>query len=172
MSIWLGLIGFGIAFFSALLLVGFSLLRRRKAPVFRDIPAYTRLRKAVGRVVEDGSRLHISLGHGALSTPQSASALAGLALLRRLADLTSASDLPPIATSGEATLAILSQDTLRASAKVLRQAGTDPISGRLSGLTPFAYAAGAISVIRDEKVTANVLMGNFGVEVWLADGCR
>lgn len=167
MSIWLGLAGFGIVFFSAALMLGLSLLRRKTPSVFRDIPAFTRLRQAVGLVVEDGSRLHVSLGHGALTTPQSASALAGLALLRRLADLTSAGDQPPIVTSGDATLAILSQDTLQAAAKFSEQAAFDPTTGRLTGLTPFSYAAGAIPVIRDENVSANLLMGNFGVEVAL-----
>ncbi|MDP2995365.1 MAG: hypothetical protein Q8N46_09635 [Anaerolineales bacterium] len=167
MSIWLGLAGFGIVFFSAALMLGLSLLRRKTPSVFRDIPAFTRLRQAVGLVVEDGSRLHVSLGRGALTTPQSASALAGLALLRRLADLTSAGDQPPIVTSGDATLAILSQDTLQAAAKFTEQSAFDPTAGRLTGLTPFSYAAGAIPAIRDENVSANVLMGNFGVEVAL-----
>jgi hypothetical protein len=167
MSIWLGLAGFGIVFFSAAMMLGLLVLRRKTPSVFRDIPALTRLRKAVGLVVEDGSRLHVSLGRGALTTPQSASALAGLALLRRLADLTSAGDQPPIVTSGEATLAILSQDTLQAAAKFSKQVAFDPTTGRLTGLTPFSYAAGAIPVIRDENVSANLLMGNFGVEVAL-----
>jgi hypothetical protein len=132
--------------------------------VFRELPAFARMRHAVGRVVEDGTRLHISLGHGALSTPQSASGLAGLILLRRLAEFTSAGDQPPIATSGDPTLAILSQDMLLAASKVAAQGAYDPTLGRLTGLTPFSYAAGAIPVIRDENISANVLIGNFGVE--------
>jgi hypothetical protein len=43
----------------------------------------------------------------------------------------------------------------------------DPMSGRMTGLTPFSYAAGAMSVIHDEDVGANVLIGNFAVEVAL-----
>ena len=167
MSIWLGLAGFGVVFFSAALMLGLVFLRRKIPLVFRDIPAFTRLHQAVGLVVEDGSRLHISLGHGALTTPHSASALAGLALLRRLANLTSASDQPPIATSGDATLAILSQDTLQAAVKFSEPGTFDSTAGRLVGLTPFSFAAGAIPAIRDEHVSANVLMGNFGVEVAL-----
>jgi len=167
MSPWLGLAGFGVVFFSAALMLGLSLLRRKKSPVFRDIPAFTRLRQAVELVVEDGSHLHVSLGRGALTTPQSASALAGLALLRQLANLASASDQPPIVTSGDATLAILSQDTLLAAAIISERATYDSTAGRLTGLTPFSYAAGAIPVIRDENVTANILMGNFGAEVAL-----
>ena len=66
-----------------------------------------------------------------------------------------------------ATLAILSQDTLHSAAKLSERAAFDPAGGRLTGLTPFSYAAGAIPVIRDETVSANVLMGNFGAEVAL-----
>ena len=167
MSIFLGLAGFGVVFLCAVLMLWLSYSHRKKQPTFRDIPAFTHLRQAVGRVVEDGSRLHLSLGRGALTTPQSASALAGLALLRSLADLTSAGDQPPIASSGDVLLAILANDTLQAAAKSSKQAAYDPTAGRLTGLTPFSYAAGAIPIIRDEKVSANVLMGNFGVEVGL-----
>ena len=163
----LGLAGFGMVFFSSVLMLGIFLLRRNKHPVFRDIPAFSHLRKAVGLVVEDGSRLHVSLGHGALTTPQSASAMAGLSLLRQLASLTSAGDQSPIATSGDAALTILSQDTLQAANKFSEQAAFDASTGKLTGLTPFSYAAGAIPVIRDENVSTNVFMGNFGVEVAL-----
>jgi hypothetical protein len=37
----------------------------------------------------------------------------------------------------------------------------------LTGLTPFSYAAGAIPAIRDENISTNVLIGNFGVEAVL-----
>lgn len=167
MNIVSELAGFVVVLVSAALLLVFTYLQRKKSPTFRDIPAFTHLRRAVGRVVEDGSRLHLSLGHGALTTPQSASALAGLALLRRLADLTSAGDQPPIASAGDAPLAILAQDTLRAAATSAKPIPFDPTAGRLTGLTPFSYAAGTIPIIRDEKVSANVIMGNFGVEAGL-----
>jgi hypothetical protein len=162
-----GLIGFGIVLISAILMVGFSLLRRKSPPVYRDISAFTRMHHAIGRVVEDGTRLHVSLGRGALTTPQSISGLAGLMLLRRLAELTSSGDHAPIATSGDATLAILSQETLQAASRASAQGAYDPTSGRLTGLTPFSFAAGSMTTIRDENISANVLIGNFGVEVAL-----
>jgi hypothetical protein len=159
--------GLGVVLLSAVLVLVLSFIYRKKIPTFRDIPAFTRLRLAVGRVVEDGSRLHLSLGHGALTSPQSASALAGLALLRRLANLTSAGDQPPIASSGDALMTILAQDTLHSAVKSSIQTSFDLNAGRLTGLTPFSYASGAIPIIHDEKVSANVLMGNFGVEAGL-----
>jgi hypothetical protein len=164
---WLGLAGFILVLISAGLMLALSVRQRKTPPVFREIPAYTHLRQAIGRVVEDGSRLHVSLGRAALTTPQSASALAGLILLRRLADLTSASDKPPVATSGDATLVILSQDTLQAASHAAGQSVYDPTAARLTGLTPFSYAAGALPAIHDENVSANILLGNFGLEAGL-----
>jgi hypothetical protein len=164
---WIGLAGFGLVIFSAILMAGLAFLRRKSTPAFREIPAFARLRKAIGLAVEEGSRLHISLGRGGLTTPQSAAELAGLEMLRRIAELTSASDRPPIATSGDGAVTILSQDALLSSEQAALSTGYDATAARLTGLTPFSYAAGALSVMQDENVSANVLMGNFGVEVAL-----
>ena len=72
---WIGLAGFGLVVLSAILMAGLAFLRRKSTPVFREIPAFARLRKAIGLAVEEGSRLHISLGRGGLTTPQSAAHL-------------------------------------------------------------------------------------------------
>lgn len=162
------IIGLVLVVVAAGLLLGLTLIRRKSSPVFREIPAFTRLKRAVGISVEDGTRLHVSLGRGGLQTPRGAPALAGLAMLRHLAEQTSASDKPPIVTSGAGDLAILSRDTLQAGYKA---AGAEdfynPATGRLTGLTPFSYAAGAIPSMRDENVSANILIGHFGPEVAL-----
>lgn len=167
-AFWLGVIGFGLVLISGGLMLGLAFLRRRSPPTFREIPAFRHLQDAIGRAVEDGSRLHVSLGRGGLISPQSASALAGLVGLRRLAALTSASDNPPIASAGDASLAMLSQETLR-SVHLTSPVGTafDPTGGRLTGLTPFSYAAGALPLVGDENASANLLLGNFGPEAGL-----
>jgi hypothetical protein len=109
--------------------------------------------------------LHISLGRGNFLSSRGGSAFAGLAMLRRLAERTSVSDRPPVVTSGDASLAILSQDTLQAG---YRAAGAEDqyrsSTGRLAGLTPFSYAAGALSTMRDEHVSANIVIGDLGPE--------
>ena len=160
---------------AAVLLLAFTFLRRKSSAVFRKIEAYERLKHAVGQAVEDGTRLHVSIGRGNLFTARGGSALAGLAMLRHLSERTSLSDQPPIVTSGDASLAILSQDTLQSG---YRAAGAEDqyrfTTGRLTGLTPFAFAAGTIPVIRDENVSANVIIGDLGPEAALladaADG--
>lgn len=158
----------GLLILAAILLLAFTFLRRKSPGSFRIIAAYERLNRAVGLAVEDGTRLHISLGRGNLFTARGGSALAGLAMLRRLAERTSVGDRPPIATAGDASLAILSQDTLRSS---YRAAGAEEqyrfTTGRLTGLTPFSYAAGALSTIHDENVSTNVILGDLGAEAAL-----
>jgi hypothetical protein len=150
------------------LLLAFTFLRRKSPGVFRKIEAYERLNRAVGLAVEGGTRLHVSLGRGDLITARGGSALAGLAMLRRLSEQTSQSDHPPIVTSGDASLAILSQDTMQSGYSA---AGAEEqyrfTTGRLTGLTPFAFAAGTIPIIRDENVSANVVIGNLGSEAAL-----
>jgi len=154
-----------LVLFTAVLLLIITYLRRKSPAILRRIEAYERLNRVVGLAVENGTRLHISLGRGNLFTSRGASALAGLAMLRRLAERTSMSDRPPIVTSGDASLSILSQDTLQAG---YRAAGAEDqyraSTGRLAGLTPFSYAAGTIPVTRDEMVSANIVMGDFGSE--------
>lgn len=162
------LIGFGLIFLAAILLLVLTLLKRKSPPALRGIAALARLKRSAGLAVEDGSRMHISLGRGNLLTQGGAASFAGLALLRQLAEQTSLSDQPPIATSGDAALTVLSQDTMKsayraASAEELYQ----PSNGRMSGLTPFSYAAGAMPILRDEQVSTNVMVGDFGPEVAL-----
>ena len=159
------MIALGLLIFTAVLLLGVTFLRRKFPGTFRRIDAYERLNKSVGLAVENGTRLHISLGRGNLFTTRGASALAGLAMLRKLSERTSLSDRPPIVTTRDASLTILSQDTLQSG---YRAAGAEEqyrfSTGRLTGLTPFSYAAGLVPVMHDENVSTNVFMGDFGAE--------
>ena len=86
---------------AALLLLVFTFMRRKSPAMFRKIEAYERLNRAIGLAVEGGTRLHVSIGRGNLFTSRGGSALAGLAMLRRLSERTSLSDQPPIVTMCE-----------------------------------------------------------------------
>ncbi len=142
--------------------------RVRPAGSFRDIPAFAVLRRAVGLAVEAGTRLQISLGSGGIIGMQIAPALTGLAMLDRIARAASVSDRPPVATSGDGSLAILSQDTLR---NAYRSMGVEDqftrTSGQMVGLTPFAYAAGTLPIIFDQQVSTSLLVGHLGSEAAL-----
>lgn len=159
------LVASGLLLLALVLLITLTLLRSKIPTALRRIDAYERLSRSVGLAVENGTRLHISLGRGSLITTRGASALAGLAMLRKLTERTSLSDRPPVVTSGDPALAILSQDTLQSG---YRAAGAEEqyrfSTGRLTGLTPFSYAAGTIPVARDEAVSTNIFIGDFGSE--------
>ncbi len=162
------MVALGILLFAAVLLLALILLRRRSPAALRPIAAFEQLNRAVGLAVENGTRLHFSLGRGSLFPARGASALAGLAMLRRLSERTSVSDQPPVVTSGDASLAVLSQDTLQSG---YRAAGAEEqyrfTTGRLTGLTPLSFAAGAMPTVQDENVSANVFIGDFGAEAAL-----
>jgi len=160
-----GMVALGVIVIASVLLFAIIFLRRKSPGVFRDIEAYDRLNRAVGDSVEGGTRLHVSIGRGNLFTSRGGSALAGLAMLRHLSERASQSDHPPIVTSGDASLTVLSQDTLQSG---YRAAGAEDqyrfTTGRLTGLTPFTFAAGTMSVISDENISSNVVIGDLGTE--------
>ncbi|WKZ43128.1 MAG: hypothetical protein QY302_13585 [Anaerolineales bacterium] len=159
------IVGLMILIFAALLLLAFTAWRKRTPASLRRIEAYDRLNREVGLAVENGTRLHISLGRGNLFTARGGSALAGLALLRRIAERTSVSDRPPIVSSGNASLTILSQDTSQSGYRAAgAEEGFRVTAGRLTGLSPFAYAAGTLPIARDDNVSAHMLIGDLGAE--------
>ncbi|MCC7117392.1 MAG: hypothetical protein IT310_02615 [Anaerolineales bacterium] len=154
--------------FAAFLLLILTFWKRKSPAVLRELPALARLQRAIGVSVEDGSRLHVSLGQGGLLNAQGGSALAGLAALRIISERTSVSDKPPVASAGDPLLGLLTQDTLQAG---YHAAGVDelyaPTSGRITGLGPFGFAAGAMPITANENISANLLLGHFGVEAGL-----
>lgn len=153
---------------SAFLLLAVTFWKRRSPANLRDIPALTRLARTLGLSIEDGTRLHISLGRGSFLDVRGGSGLAGLAVLRHIAERTSVSDEPSIASAGDPALGLLAQDTLQAG---YHAAGVEelyvPTTGRVTGLTPFGYAAGAMNISQHENVSTNILLGHFGPEVAL-----
>ena len=164
----MNLIGLAVIVLSIILLLVLSALQRNTSPKLRAIPALTRLYRAIGLSVEDGTRLLVGLGNTSLLTGSAGAPLAGLGMLRHLTERTSLSDRPPVAVAGEASLALLAQDSLEAG---YQGAGAgefyQPTTGRVAGLTPFSSAAGTLPILRDENVSAAVFMGHFGVEAGL-----
>lgn len=163
------IVGIAIILVSAGLLAFFAIPRgSAKRRPLRFIPGFQNLRRAIGLAVEDGKRLHVSLGKAGILNPNSASGLVALSTLERIARLSIVSDRPPLATSGEGSLALLSQDTLLAAYRYGNAFDQyHPDQGRLTGPTPLSYIAGTFPIMRKEHVSAHILIGNFGPEVAL-----
>ncbi|MBL7164171.1 MAG: hypothetical protein ISS57_16375 [Anaerolineales bacterium] len=164
-----GLIGLAfILAFSGLIILFTAAKREQPEANLRSIPAFTKLRRAIGLAVEAGSRLHISIGRGNLTGPESAVAFVGLSALEGMIRSASTGDNPPVATTGDAALAILTRDTLSGTYRDIGNIEQyDPTTGQLAGFTPFSYAAGVLPTVQDEKTTAHILIGHFGNEVAL-----
>lgn len=140
----------------------------RSPAAFRPIAGLQRLRRALGLAVENGTRLHISLGKASGISTSNAASLAALSTLERVAQLSSVSDRPPVATTGDGALSILSQDTLRAAYRAMNALDQFDLNrGRLTGVTPFSYVAGTLPVVHNEAVSTNILIGNLGPEAAL-----
>ena len=161
------IIGLAVLVVTVGMIIVFSSLKRWRRPDYlRTIPAFQQLRRALGLAVENGKRLHVTLGNASIINENNTSALVGLSTLERVAQMSIISDRPPLATSGNGTLAILSQDTLRAAYRTgnaLEQ--YDPDQARLGGITPFSYIAGTLPVVHNKEIAAHILVGNFGPEV-------
>lgn len=153
---------------AAFLLFVITLWKRRSPTPLREIPAFTQLARTLGLSIEDGKRLHISLGHGSLLDARGGAAFAGLSLLRNIAESTSVSDMPTVASAGDPVLGLLTQDTLQAG---YQAAGVEDAyvhtMGRVTGLSPFSYAAGAIQIPQNENVLTNIVIGHLGPEAGL-----
>lgn len=153
------------------LILGFLLImisytiyyRGRETPALRTIAAFKRLERAIGLAVESGNRLHFALGSGNLISPQSGIAFLGLSLLGGISKKTALSDYPSISTAGEGLLALLAQSTQREAAQKLG-GYFDPAMARITGLSPFAYAAGASLLVSEEQAGASFLFGTFRSE--------
>ncbi|MCE1254216.1 MAG: hypothetical protein LWX83_11795 [Anaerolineae bacterium] len=158
--------GFILILVSVILMAVFYALKRKQLNKdLRPIEGIENLKQAAGLSVEEGKRMHISLGSAGLISPYAASSLAGISALERLSRASIASDRPPIATSGEGSLNILAQETLKTSHRfgsALESYDSD--HARVTGITPFTYAVGAIPAIRDPRVSTNILIGHLGPE--------
>jgi hypothetical protein len=156
-----------LAFFGLILFFAVA-LRDSSDIELRRISAFEKVQRAIELTVEAGSRLHVSIGRGDLTSTKSASAFVGLSMLEKMTRSASTGDSPAIATTGDPVLSILAQDTLRS---VCRDKGQidefKSTSAQLLGLTPFSYAAGGLDVVGDKSSTSNILIGSYGVEVAL-----
>ena len=89
--------GLALVIISAILMTIFRIINRAQPyQGLRSIPAFNRLRQAIGLAVEDGSRVHVSLGNASPYSQQSASALVGLSVLDRITQLHELLDDDPI----------------------------------------------------------------------------
>jgi len=86
-------------------------------------------------------------------------------VLESLADEAAATDTPPVVTVADPTALAMAQDVLRrAYAHQGNEAGYKGRMVRYIAASPLPYAAGAMEVLSNEEISANVMAGVFGSE--------
>lgn len=152
-----------------LMLAFWLLVRGGFRPSLRPLGGYALFEQQIGQAVESGGRVHISIGPNSIIGEETGAALAALAMLDLAARAAVISDLPPVATTGNATSLPVVSDTIRRAYERERMFERfHPSSARLVALDPTALAGGITSIIPDEEVRTNILFGSFGPEVALA----
>ena len=149
----------------ALIAVLGGIARAGRRPNLRPLPGLETLRGQQGRAIESGQSLHLSLGTSGIGGANTATTLAGLAILESLADEAAATDTPPTVTVADPTALVMAQDVLRrAYARQGNLAGYDPGAVRYVAASPLPYAAGVGDILSSEKTSANIMAGVFGPE--------
>jgi len=163
------LISVGVIALSALLLILFTRRFQNGAEVhLRPLDALKALEGHVGEAIESGSQLHLSLGQAGLASVASPTSIAALSVLDHLAKDGCANGTPPLVTVGDPTLLPAGQESLRhayVSAKRTGEYRPGLVQFVASETDAFAYAGGVASVIQQEKIVSNVLVGRFGPEL-------
>ncbi|RMG91761.1 MAG: hypothetical protein D6706_17880 [Chloroflexi bacterium] len=134
----------------------------------RPLPAYTRLQSQIGRAVESGRPVHISLGQGGLTTDTNPVSVSGLHIMDYLAENGCANNAPPITTVGEPTLLPVADDRLRRAYKLAKQSlafGSGRTQFVAHDTDKFAFAGGVAATLHQENAISNVLVGHLGPEL-------
>jgi hypothetical protein len=112
--------------------------------------------------------VHVSLAGNSIVDENTATSMAGLDLLGVVSEHSAISDRPALGTTADATTLPVIGDTIRhAAARKDALEDYDPGAARLVALDPLSLAAGATSLIVDENVTTNILIGSFESEAIL-----
>lgn len=154
----------------AMLLAFVRLIRAGTSIPVRPMPAYGQLRQQVGRSVESGRRLHMTLGRAGLHGTGGATSVAVWRLADAMVAECAMNGIPPLLTVGEGTLLPAGQMSVRAGyekANRVNEQVTDSVQFIADASSPMAYAAGVTRVLHSGGVANNIAVGRLGGELVL-----
>jgi hypothetical protein len=152
-----------------LLLWRFTLYVRRRVDLpLRRIVAFEALRGLMGRVAEQGKRVHLSLGRSGVGNGQTPTVASSLNVLRAMADEGVTFDEMPTVTVADPIVLLAAQDVVyRAYQRQGMAASYAATDVQLIAPDPTAYAIGAQDRINEEETGANVMVGHLDDEYLL-----
>jgi hypothetical protein len=160
---------------SMLFVVGFTVLifqqisaARRNLPEMRPIAGLDAIPIAVGRATELGKPVHYSTGIGALDNEFAPQTMAGLRMLSYVAKLCAEYDCDLINTVMQPLVFPVAQEMVKQG---FSEAGKPDAYRedmvRFISPVQFAYAAGTMGLMRQERIAANIQIGAFYAEALL-----
>ncbi|MCA9943923.1 MAG: hypothetical protein KC449_10600 [Anaerolineales bacterium] len=139
-----------------------------RTTVLRPLPSYDGLTGQVGRAIESGRQVHLTLGQASLIGNGNPTSLSAAAVLDNLAKDGCANGTPPLVTVGDGTLLPLVQGSLQyALAEAGRPGDFDLALTQFvaNNTDPFAYSAGVVALLQQQRVASNIMVGRFGPEL-------
>lgn len=143
-------------------------VRAGRSVNLRPLDGYVALQAQRAKSIETGRGVHFSVGRANLSSSASQTSIAALSALDYIAADACASDVPPLTTTGDGTLLLAAQDSLRAAYDAAgRRHDYSPRSAQYIAAEnqPMTYAAGASDIVNRAELGSNLMIGRFGAEL-------
>lgn len=150
-------------------------VKKGKEIEIRPMPALEAIDEAVGRCGETGRPLLFTPGFsfgGLFHSTMAPLVMAGLAILRKVADSTAKKGVPIIVSLNQPEAVPMVEDVLKvAYARERQEVPTNAV--RFISTEQYAWAAGTLSIMLEDKPGASVLMGHFWSEaLQLCEGSK
>ena len=136
----------------------------------RRIKAFEALPKLIGESIEASRPLHVSIGSATIGDESTILALAGSEFIYYITRQVAIGDAAPLFTVSEGAAVPLALDTLRrAYDHENRSKQFNGFSARWypAGKRSLAFAAALMTMQADDKLSGNVLVGRYGMELAL-----
>jgi hypothetical protein len=143
-------------------------MRAGRPAVLRPLASIDGLAGQIGRAIESGRQLHLTLGQASLIGNASPTSLSATAVLDNLAKDGCANGTPPLITVGDGTLLPLAQGSLQNALAIAGRSGDFDLSLTqfvAHNTDPFAYSAGVAALLQQQRVASNIMVGRFGPEI-------
>lgn len=143
-------------------------VRAGRTAVLRPLISYQGLTGQIGRAIETGRQLHLTLGQGSLVGGANPASVSATAVLDNLAKDGCANGTPPLVTMGDGTLLPLAQGSLQNALAQARRSGDFDLSLTqfvAHNTDPFAYGGGVAMMLQQQRVASNIMVGRFGPEL-------
>jgi len=134
----------------------------------RPLSVFRRVEIGLALAMEEGRRLHYTLGRGDLLRPAGGASWAGLSAMAPLVRSAMRGDAPPLVSTGDPGVLAVAHPSLRqACVQARAPEAYSPEGLRLVGVEAASYGAGAALAAQGERQAMTFVLGHVGLEAAL-----